>query len=298
MATVVCLGDASVDMVAAVGQPLEAGVDAAGRAVLTIGGFGAVVAAWQGKLGQASTLLACVGDDAMGQYIRSQSQRLRVKADITQVVAGVRTGATVHITDADGVLTTISDPGANERFALSTEGAAAIERADVLVMSAATFMRPSTREAAIAALDVARAHSTVVVVDTANANAIVDCGPSNVRRFLDQVDIIIGNDEEVASLTSDQPSGWLGSLPNLVIKHGPGGASWWSNGAAVTRRPSRVSALRDVTGAGDAFTAGVMTVLAQHGDFLDIPKPTKQQALEAGATAAAMACEQSGAWPR
>ena len=53
-------------------------------------------------------------------------------------------------------------------------------------------------------------------VDTANANAIVDCGPSNVRRFLDQVDIIIGNDEEVASLTSDQPSGWRVARPGCL----------------------------------------------------------------------------------
>ena len=174
---------------------------------------------------------------------------------------------------------------------------AAIEAADLLVMSAISYLREATRDTCIAALDAARASGTAVAVDTGSATAILQAGPAQVRRFLDQVDIVLGNDEEVAALTSDQPSGWLGSLPNLVIKHGAGGASWWSNGVAVTRRPSRVTQLVDATGAGDAFNAGALAVIVASGDLVEIPKGVKQMALEAGATAAASACQRMGAWP-
>jgi sugar/nucleoside kinase (ribokinase family) len=298
MSTVVCLGEATVDMVTTVPVPLAAGQEHAGDTVMTIGGSACVMAAWLTRLGQAASLVASVGDDAMGQYIRAQAQRLGVRTEAVQIHAAQRTGATVRVTDQDGATTVIGDPGAGTLLTVTPQAAAAIESASLLIMSASTFMRPQTRPAALAALDAARAADTVVAVDTSSAAQIGECGPALVRRFLDQVDIVLGNDEEVAALTSDQPSGWLGTLPNLVIKHGAGGASWWSSGVAVTRRPSRTASPVDVSGAGDAFDAGVLGVLALAGELIEISKATKQRALESGAATAAQVCSQRGAWPR
>lgn len=298
MSTVVCLGEATVDMVSSLAVPLTSGLECDGHTVMSIGGSACVMAAWLARLGQPCSLVASVGDDAMGQYVRSQVHRLGVRPDAVQIHAGKHTGTGLRITDQDGAMTSVTDAGAGDHLSLTEQASTAVAGADLLVMSVATFLRPQTRDVAMAALDVARASDTAVAIDTASARQIADCGPALVRRFLDQVDIVLGNDDELAALTSDQPSGWLGTLPNLIIKHGPGGASWWSSGVAVTRRPSRATTVVDVTGAGDAFNAGVLAVLASAGDFFDVTKPTKQRALEQAATAAAAACGQHGAWPR
>ena len=86
--------------------------------------------------------------------------------------------------------------------------------------------------------------------------------------------------------------------PNMVITHRAGGASWWSNGTPVARKSASPVAVVDTTGAGAAFLAGVVVVLSDTGEFLDITKGTKLKALELGVSVAASACSQEGPWPR
>jgi sugar/nucleoside kinase (ribokinase family) len=202
------------------------------------------------------------------------------------------------ICDENGQRTIFTDAGANTALSLTPDLAAAIEQADVLVMSTTLYLRNETRDLSLEILDIARATDTAVVVDAADATAIRDAGPMNVRRFLDQADIVVANDEEVAALTSDQPAGWLGSLPNMVITHRAGGASWWSNGTPVARKSAAPVDIVDTMGAGGAFLAGVIVVLSDSGEFIDINKSTKLRALELGVSVAATACSQEGPWPR
>lgn len=294
---VVVLGDCGVDVLSVLAEPHRRGAILLGANHMSIGGQAAATAAWLGKIGVSCSLLASVGDDALGQYVKAQTARLGVRTDLIQVQAGGRTSITVRSVDEEGVVTSVVDPGVNDLVALTPAAIEAIAGAEVLIGNLRSYLRPETHDVALHALAAAREADTVVVMDVAEAALIAAAKPKHIRRYLDQVDIILANDEEVSALTADQPKGWLGSLPNLIIKHGPGGASWWSHGEPVARRSAASADVVDTTGAGDAFCAGLVATLALVNEFVEIRGRNKNAALENANAVAGQACRQLGAWP-
>lgn len=294
---VVVMGDCAVDVLSVAAEPVVRGQLLLGANHMSIGGQAAATAAWLGRIGVRCGLVASVGDDALGQYVKAQTARLGVRTDLIQVQQAGRTGITVRTVDETGSSTRVVDPGVNDLVTLAPATLEAIRGAQVLIGSLRSYLRPQTHDVAIEALAAAREADTIVIMDASDAGLIAAAKPKHIRRYLDQVDIIVAGDDEVSALTSDQPKGWLGSLSNLVIRHSPAGSSWWSHGEPVARRPMELVDTIDATGSNEAFTAGLVATLALVNEFSEIRGRNKNAALDNANAVAAQCGRQLGAWP-
>lgn len=298
LAPVVVVGDVAVDVLSVAAEPLVRGQLLLGANHMSIGGQAAATAAWLASIGVTCSLVASVGDDALGQYVKSQSARVGVRTDLVQIQPAGRTGISVRTVAETGDSTLVVDPGVNDLVALTPAVMTAVREAQVVIGSLRSYLRPETHAAAIELLAAAREADTVVIMDAADAALIAAAKPKHIRRYLDQVDIIVAGDAEVSALTSDQPKGWLGSLSNLVVRHLPGGSSWWSHGEPVARRPFDPVGAIDSTGTTAAFTAGLVATLALVSEFTEIRGRNKNAALDNGNAVAAQCGRQLGAWPQ
>jgi sugar/nucleoside kinase (ribokinase family) len=108
-----------------------------------------------------------------------------------------------------------------------------------------------------------------------------------------RVGLLRANAEEAEALTGARdPGAAAGELldlaPEVVVTLGPGGALW-TDGRSVARVPAAAGEVVDTTGAGDAFTAGLLAARAGGA--------SPRAALEAGCGAAARAVARQGARP-
>jgi fructokinase len=94
---------------------------------------------------------------------------------------------------------------------------------------------------------------------------------------------------------------WLGLGPKLVVlTDGSAGATAYRAGAAPLRCPSRPVQVVDTIGAGDAFTAGMLSALAARGlqaPGAAISDDVLADVLDKALLVAAITCERAGADP-
>ena len=298
MTSIVVFGDINVDIVSRLSGPVNFESDTNATTRMSVGGSPSNVAAWIAYSGHDVSLLAAVADDDLGTLARHRLAQRGVRTSHIQTIMGGHTGTCVIVVDSEGNRTMFPDFGANLQVSLTQPCAAQIRQADILVMSAYTFMRAETQQQAIDVVTLARENDTFVVIDAASSAPIRTVGPQKVRSFLEHADILLANDDEVAALISDGATSWLGSRSNLIIKHGAGGASWWTNGVLITQVPAPRIDVVDTTGAGDALCAGVVGALGSHGSWFDVPVEVKFNALRTAVEIASRCCIQQGAWPQ
>jgi hypothetical protein len=87
----------------------------------------------------------------------------------------------------------------------------------------------------------------------------VDADPETARRLLELCDWYFCNEEEFAALGGDDPEEFRGRwrLQGLVLKHGPGGVTVYSDQGRL-HRPALAGTVADTTGAGDALAGGML----------------------------------------
>jgi ribokinase len=277
-----------VDVLARLPGPLAAGSDTPAPIALLGGGSAANTAAWLAAVGAHVTLVAAVGDDALGRSAVDELARTGVELAVR--VDPVRwTGTCIVLVDPTGERTMVPSAGANEAIA---EPLPVITAGEYLHVSGYPLLRPSTSATVATALAAARAAGATVSVDAASAAPLRDFGPA---RFLDLIGpvVLFANADEAVVLTGhDDPEAAASALGErcvqAVVKCGADGAVW-SDGTAVVRVPADEVVPVDSTGAGDAFAAGVLAALARGADIAT--------ALKAGHQLAARAVVRRGARP-
>jgi sugar/nucleoside kinase (ribokinase family) len=283
--TVVVLGDVMADVVALASGPLARGSDTPARVRFEGGGSAANVAAWLGALGAHAAFVGRVGDDAAGREAVARLAALGV--DVRAEVDAERpTGSCVVLVEPGGERSMLPDPGANDAPARLPEDLA--RAGSHLHVSGYALLRTGSRPGALDALARAAAAGMTTSLDVSSAALLAPGRFDGVR-----VDLLRANAEEAAALTGEaEPvaaARALGSLAGeVVVTVGPGGALW-TDGTAVERAAAVPADVLDTTGAGDAFTAGLLSARA------DGAAPAA--ALEAGCAAAARAVARSGARP-
>jgi sugar/nucleoside kinase (ribokinase family) len=87
----------------------------------------------------------------------------------------------------------------------------------------------------------------------------VDADPETARRLLELCDWYFCNEEEFAALGGDDPEEFRRRwrLQGLVLKHGPGGVTVYSDQGRL-HRPALAGTVADTTGAGDALAGGML----------------------------------------
>ncbi len=248
------------------------------------GGLGANVAVALARLGHRVRLLGATGDDEAGRWLRQILAQAGVETDALLVRPGVPTyGCFIAVTPI------------GERLIFGLPGAAVLERDAELDRAAvrqarAVHIVQGYSEVAWAAVEEARAAGSLVSYapgDVRWAN-----GPAAVREVARHVDLLVVNRVEAAALTGeDDPAVALRRLLDsgprcTVVTAGVAGA-WVGQGTQITLVPAFPVPATDTTGAGDAFTAGLLTGL--------LAGRSPEEAARLGAAVAALKLRAPGA---
>lgn len=289
---VVVLGDVVVDVVAHLAGPPLPGSDQAASISLVGGGAGANVAAWLAAAGVDAHLVARVGDDDAG---RAQAAALRA-AGVTCHLAVDRerpTGTIVVLVTPDGERTMLPDRGANLRLAPADLPDGLLRAGDHLHVSGYALLDAGPRRAARRALAVARERGASTSVDTSSVGPLRQVGPERFLAWTHGVDLCHANAAEAVLLAGreslqEAAAALVGPFREVVVTLGADGALH-ADATGTTTVPAAPAAVRDTTGAGDAFTAGYLA--ARLGGA------APREALVAGARLAARAVTVTGARP-
>ncbi|MBM2617771.1 bifunctional hydroxymethylpyrimidine kinase/phosphomethylpyrimidine kinase [Actinoplanes sp. LDG1-06] len=289
----IVVGDLVTDVLVAHSGPIELGSDTA--AAITVGGGGqaANTAAWLAHTGRPVTLVAAVGDDPAGRERVAELTAADVRCAVS-VHSGVATGSIVVLAGPEE-RTMITDRGASLRLD-PADVRAAVLAADGghLHLSGYPLLHEGSRAAGLAALSAAAERGMTTSVDAASAAPLRSVGASAFLTWVRGVDLLLCNADEADELAgagsaAEQAGRLTAHVRHVVVKQGAAGATWASrDGAVHSVAPERVP-MKDPTGAGDAFAAGLLAAWCA-GE-------SPAAALKAGAALGAEAVSLIGARP-
>ncbi|WP_410812425.1 carbohydrate kinase family protein [Micromonospora sp. 067-2] len=263
-ARVVVVGDVITDVVAVLSGPLAVGSDTSAGITVGGGGQAANTAAWVAAQGVDVTLVAAVGDDDAGRDRVTELERAGVECAIDRI-EGAATG-TVIVLATNAERTMVSQRGANLRLSAEhvDRALAAVPDAGHLHLSAYTLLDAGSRGAGLRALAAARERGLTTSVDAASAAPLRRVGAAVFLSWVRDIDLLLVNADEATALAGGLDPAAQGrvlsaSARRVVVKNGAAGAVWVDRTAAVSVAPARRVAVVDVTGAGDAFAAGLLT---------------------------------------
>ena len=244
----VVIGGANMDIKARSAAPVVAATSNPGHVVRSPGGVGRNVAENFARLGTATTLVAAVGADALGDELVAATSAAGVDVTLVSRVPG-RTGTYVAVLDDAGELAVaVSDMAATESLTADDVRAAgrAIATAGLLVLDGNL-----PRDALTVGWDLAAGAGVPVVID-----------PVSVPKAAALVDLLDGSRPLFAVSPNLDEVEVLGDPVDLVehgielvwVRCGSEGSRLYSR-AGCTRLPSPPAEVVDVTGAGDAMLA-------------------------------------------
>jgi ribokinase len=254
------------------------------------GGAGANVAAHLAQLGTAVVLAGCIGDDAAGAGLVAELAAAGVGLRL-RTVPGAATGTIVSLVEPSGQRSMLADRGAN--LELRPDDVPLPSPGGHLHLSGYTLLDPRPRPAGLAALAAAVAAGCTVSLDPASTGPLGRYGVDRWLAATAGVTLRLPNADEARLLTGcTDPAAAARALatrhPVAVVTLGAEGALW-AAGDRLVHRPAHPATVVDTTGAGDAFTAGLLSV------WLAAPDGDPAAALEAGLARAAAVVARPGA---
>ncbi|WP_158563978.1 carbohydrate kinase family protein [Jiangella anatolica] len=260
---VVCAGQVVADLFV----PPLAALPEAGELVTTgdmlsgVGGCSANTAVALASFGVRTLLSVVVGADAAGDWVRAH---LAAKGlDVSGVVTSDRlaTSQTVILPVTGQDRRYLHAVGANAEYS-AAHAAAVAAGARVLVIGGFLSLPGLTTPDVAALLAQARAAGTRTVLDVVIPHGTRDAA-ERLAPVLPHVDCFTPNDDEARLLTGEtDPHRQAATLldwgaASVVITRGPDGAVYADREQVVAVRPLPVAVV-DGSGAGDAFTAGLV----------------------------------------
>jgi sugar/nucleoside kinase (ribokinase family) len=285
---VLVVGDVNTDVVAVLtGEPVP-GSDRPAGIRTRGGGAGANVAVHLAGLGCDVLLAGCVGDDSPGAGLLSELRAAGVRMAL-RVVPGAATGTVISLVEPDGQRSMLADRGAN--LALRPDDLPAPHPGGHLHLSGYTLLHEATRPAARAALAAAWAAGCTVSVDPASTGPLAAAGIDRWLADTEGATLLLPNADEARLLSgcadvAEAARTLAGRHEVVAVSLGPDGGLW-AAGSELLHRPARPKRVVDTTGAGDAFTAGLLATWLLGGDAAG--------ALEAGLAQAAEVVGRVGA---
>ena len=246
---VVTLGDALLDVIVRLGEPLVPGADALATTQTAAGGQAANVAAWVVALGSEARTVSKRGEDLAGELVTGELEARGV--DVAGPVAG-RNGIVVSLVGADGERTMASDRGVAPELS-SADLDPAWFACDCLHISGYALLATPIDGAALHAARLARRNGARVSVDLSAWTRIREYGPVRFREQLEALepDLIFANEAEWEIVGAAYRL-----APTAVVKRGHRGLLVL--GEERVELPARDGVVVDATGAGDALAAGFL----------------------------------------
>ncbi|WP_409330985.1 carbohydrate kinase family protein [Trujillonella humicola] len=267
MRPVVVVGDVATDVVAVLSGEPAPGSDRPAAIRTRGGGAGANVAVHLGRRGVPVTFAGCVGADPAGAALVAELAAAGVDVAVRTVAGGV-TGTIVSLVEPGGQRSMLADRGAN--LELSPADVPSPAPSGHLHLSGYTLLDPRPRAAGLAALAAAAAAGATTSLDPASTGPLAAYGVDRWLADTAGVTLLLPNAEEARLLTgcadaADAARALAERHAAVAVTLGAEGALWCA-GDALVHRPAPPTAVVDTTGAGDAFTAGLLaTWLADGG---------------------------------
>ncbi len=262
MPSILVLGDINVDVLMRVlAYPPPGGEALTERIDIRLGGSAANTAVVLSRLGLEARLLARVGDDAWGQVALASLAEAGVGLELVQRDSTETTGMMFTVVTPDGERTMFGQRGANLRTDPAAITPDTLGGAGHLHLSGYALLESPQRQAALRAVELAVYQKLTISLDTAYLPALE--APQALRQLLPYLDAcILGLAEARALVGEGEPraagAALLGTGVRLAaLKLGAQGCLL-ADAASTHYIQAFPVQVVDTTGAGDAFTAGLI----------------------------------------
>jgi sugar/nucleoside kinase (ribokinase family) len=271
---VLCLGVCIVDIL---GRPVVSLPDGQQGARLeeirvTVAGTAAGTAVDLARLGRSVAVAGAVGEDLLGDLLRSTLRSESVDTSAIVTVRGVQTSATILPIRPNGDRPAWHVVGANGRFTAADVHDGALSTARVVHLGGVDAMRRLLPDIATVAQ---RAHDAGAMVTLDLLGGAQDHSREHVTATLSHVDWLLPNAEQLRSLANDSDlvaaANWAiaSGASGVAVTDGPRGALVVHRGAEPITVPALDVEVIDTTGCGDAFDAGFVSALLDGADGLE-----------------------------
>lgn len=284
------LGSINADHVISVPYFAKPGETLTGHSYhIAYGGKGANQAVAAARLGAKVSFIGCIGDDDIGQAMKTEFEKDGINTRPIKSIANEMTGIAMIQVAESGENSIVISAGANGYLdeAVVAEFKSEIAQADYLLMQLETPLL-----AIIQAAKIAKHSNTQVVLNPAPARELPD-------ELLSLLDMITPNETEAEILTGvkvvDEVSAKQAAqvfhqkgIQKVLITLGSKGVFVSENGQGEIVAGFRVNAV-DTTAAGDTFNGGLVTAMLED-------KPL-DEAIRFAHAAAAISVTRKGAQP-
>jgi len=272
MVDVALFGDINADVLMSIPDYPAPGSDAmAVQVSLDQGGSAANSALVLAKLGIQTGMIGRTGDDHWAEIARAALDNFDVDLRSVSTDHEVSTGLIFIPITASGERTLFSYRGANTRIKPEDIDPNLISSAQVLHLSGYNFLFSPQKESAWWAVETARANNTRLSLDSGEAPVFQAKG--ELQRLLPMLDVLVLGEQEALTLSeADTIDAALGTMLDqgvhvIGLKLGRAGCRMAGCGQQITVPSFDVSSI-DTTGAGDAFSAGLIYSFLNRFDLL------------------------------
>lgn len=212
-------------------------------------------------LGQPTSVLGSVGDDIWSKFIFEELHKANVDSSHVVIKPNTHTGLIFIAVTPNGERTMLSHRGANTVIQPEDLDQDILDDVCWLELTGYVFMKDPQRETAWRLVEMAVDRNIPISMDTGLDPVLV--APDSIRAVLPYLSLLITGEEEAFALTQvqdfqSQMAEFLAlGLSQVAIKLGRKGARLGWRGGAHFYPAFSVNVI-DTTGAGDAFTSGLI----------------------------------------
>jgi fructokinase len=264
------------------------------------------------RLGQPTTLMARLADNAFGRILRTHAATEGLLLHAAPLATEPTSLAVVSLTaDAQASYDFYLDGTADWHWSHAELHALPEDTTALHFGSLASWTQPAADRIHDLVYGL-RSRGTALISYDPNIRPLLLGHPSRARplieRSISTADLVKASDEDVQWLYPDLDTAavaarWTDLGAGLVvITAGPHGAHAFTAQGAALHRPGRPIQLADTVGAGDSFAAALLHSLLQHGantahQLRNLPANALAQTVDQAILASAMTCERIGADP-
>ena len=233
------------------------------------GGSVANTMAHYAGLGGRGQFIGKIARDAVGDRFKQDMSELRIRFQTAPIISTESTGCCYVFITPDAQRTMCTHLGASTMLSNDDVDDDAVKAASFVFIEGYLWDSPGALDLIHATVESASKVGTQVAL-TLSDPMLVERHHDRIRRFLEEyVDIVFANELEAQQLC--ETPDWEESLrclsekiDHVVLTRGDQGSAVAMDGRTYHRRANEATAVKDTTGAGDAYAAGYLYGLTRN----------------------------------